>query len=301
MSGDSEADVSPAELAVQIDSSLKSLLIRVGQSLRARTRLQTTLRLLQDKAASSTLQSREELILLQQYHRGRDHTIPGIKAIERECIRYDGLVKQLAGWVGPAKDALELELVKAKAREETERLENEQKAIKSQQEEIEKEAKRAADVPNEVKESIVIDDDEDEDDVPLASRTTTEQPKGAIDLTDDSPTVKQASTLPALTSTMTDPTSLLASLSGFQNSNDNSTSMALDNFDFSQLGLQNDYTSTMQNNDLPMESSLDFNMDFLDYNAMGGGEGTVDNDNLFGNIDFSALLAGSSDISKKEP
>lgn len=296
---DVKSESSPAELAVQINSSLRALIILVGESLRAKSRLQTTLRLLEEKTASSTLQSKEDLILVQQYHRGRGHTIPGLKALERECIRYDGLVKQLADWIGPAKDALELELTKARAREETERLENEQKAIKVQEEEMEHQTgELAEEQPVEVNEAIVIDDDDDEDDAPLASRTSaSEQPKVAIDLTANGPAIPQASS--DLTSTMADPASLLASLTQLQNTNENTTSMALDNFDFSQLGLQNDFNSIAQSNDLPMDSSLDFNMDFLDYNAMGGSD---DSSNLFGNIDFSALLAGSSDIKidKKE-
>lgn len=309
MSVDSER---VAELAAQIDSSLKSLLVHVGQSLRARSRLQSTLRLLQEKAASSTLQSKEELILVQQYQRGRDHSIPGLKALERECIKYDGLVKELAGWISTAKDALEQELVKAKAREETERVDREQKEAKARQEAQEAEAERleeekgradAQPVESKEPEAIVVDDDDD-DDEPLASKPTTEQQppaSGAIDLTNDSPTI------PPLTSTMTDPASLLASLTGTQGMptiNDNSNSLALDNFDFSQLtGLQQmgpDFNTQATN--FPADSSLDFNMDFLDYSNMGGGgEGTDDANNLFGNIDFSALLGGgSSSGTKKE-
>lgn len=329
---------SPNDLANRIDSSLKSLLVLVGQSLKARSRLQTTLQLVQDKAATSSAPlSKEELILLQHYQSGHTQSIPGLKEIERKCFLYDGLVKDLGRWVGSAKNVLEQEVTKAKAREEAERIIQEQRELEFEAMRIAEENEKAkaaeksnltaenkADA-NQANEPIVIDDDED--DAPLAKRTTTGEQNeagaapnnAAIDRTDDSPlggkTIPLASENATAPPPNTNVSALLNSFSGFNQANLDSavgsSSMALDKFDFSQFGLQNmDPSTGFSDNTLSNQfqsDSLDFNMDFLDYSALGGadggtaGDGGMGNSNdLFSNIDFSALLGGNTETKKEK-
>lgn len=339
---------SPRELALGIDASLKSLLVLVGQSLKAKSRLQAALQLVQNKAAiSSTSLSQEELILLQYYPRGHNNQIiTRFKEIERECFLYDGLVKKLADWIGIAKKILEQELINAKAREEAERIVREQReqevnAKRLAEQKVEADAAEQSSLAagnkadaDQARESIVIEDDEedDEDDAPLAKRAITGEQAdsstgptaaAAIDLTDDSPlggkTIPLASedaTAPPSNNTsapaVPDPTALLNSLSAFNQANTDSAlgdSMALDKFDFSQFGLQNMDSSSgfAADTTLPNQfatNPLDFSMDFLDYSALGGADGDGgdggmgSSTDLFGNIDFSALLAGNTETKK---
>jgi hypothetical protein len=371
---------SPVELSAQLDSALRSLLVRVGQSLRARSRLQSTLRILRAKSASPLHQlSNEELVVLQQYQDGRGQGIPGIKALEMECYRYDALVKQLGSWIERAKEALEIELEKAKAREEVEREvqrvkeEEMQKLLAEESAKREAEAEAAAvaaaaaaaaaaeltanedtvagegepvgldkQVEQTFGDTIVIDDDEDDDDdkplaikdVPLATKMGDDVIQSdAIDLTDDSPLVAKSTlatgsipttaTAPESDQSMqiADSAALIASLTAMSGNQANdqgdnaaaaaANSMALDNFDFSQLGLQqmdglSGFTdSDLQTNNYQSNEQLDgFSMDFLDFSSFGGDDAAggpddmVDSSNLFGSIDFSSIL-GSGDGSNE--
>lgn len=335
----------PAELSTEIDSTLKAVLVQVGQSLRARSRLQSTLQLVRAKAASPLHQlSDEDLVLLQQYQGGQGQGVPGLKALERECVRYDGLVKALGSWIGAAKDALEEEMKRATAREtelkEAKRVKDEQRSEQVNLE-VDAEAARLAAgqqsspaLAEEQKTSSAIVVDDDDDDVPLATRPANEtqsQDQGqtqlpvsaAIDLTDDSPAggkkLALADEMPPSSSGVmppTDPTALLASLTGAgpNTSQGNETAgvtsaMALDNFDFGQLGLQqmggmDAFAGSGQASDFQSDQLDGFNMDFLDFNAMAGDDanmgieagagGMVDSSNLFGNIDFSSILGGDA-------
>jgi hypothetical protein len=361
--------ITPVELSAEIDATLKSLLVQVGQSLRAKSRLQSALRLLQAKAASGSHQlTKEEVIVLQQYQHGQGQGIPGLKALEQECFKYNGLVKELGTWISRAKEALEEEMEKAKAREEVER---EQQRVREEEEEVkrvaeekvkmemEAEAARKAQEAQSAKafdataqekaveskegDAIIIDDDDDDDDdVPLAGRSgvaegkpSTEGNSTAIDLTDDSPlggkkmlleTENPPNNAPApLASSqampMPDSAALIASLTGMGAADNNeqdptgaaamTTSLALDNFDFSQMELQQmdgltGFGSGTQGQDYSSDQLDGFNMDFLDFSAMGGDDmnggtgGMVDSSNLFGNIDFSSILNGGLNDAKKE-
>ena len=336
----------PAELSTEIDSTLKAVLVQVGQSLRARSRLQSTLQLVRAKAASPLHQlSDEDLVLLQQYQGGPGQGVPGLKALEKECVRYDGLVKALGRWIGAAKDALEEEMKRATAREaeakEAKRVEDEQR--EAEQVKVEAGTAQSAvgqqtspGLAEEEKTSSAIVVDDDDDDVPLATRPANEtqaQPQdqgqaqlpvsAAIDLTDDSPAggkkLALADEMPPSASGFmppTDPTALLASLTGAgpNTSQGNETAggtsaMALDNFDFGQLGLQqmggmDAFAASGQATDFQSDQLDGFNMDFLEFNAMAGDDanmgieagagGMVDSSNLFGNIDFSSILGGDA-------
>lgn len=311
----SESTATPAELAERIDASLKTLLVLIGQSMQAKRRLVSNVRSLQLKAATTNSQTKEELIILQQYQNGYENKIPGLKVLEAECVRYDFLVKELSRWITSAKDALIQELEVARTREELERVENDRKQREAEVERLKEEEKKLIEETQKKEDDAIVVDDDEDDDVPLANREgkSAETTAASINSTSGGPQAIETDTALSANQAMNDPAALLAALTANTSSDQTKvdSSMALDNFDFSQLDLQNMSTaggtfgSLDQGNNFGTDP-LDFSMDFLDYNTMdtneagmAGGGGMVDTSALFGNIDFGALLGNNTEVKKE--
>lgn len=382
-------------LAIDLEATLKALLVQVGIALRARVRLQSSLDAVRAKQQSAQAEEREakltddELMFLQQFgqHNGSGAVdvriaIPNYKALERECIRYRALTRLLSHIIQQAKDVLQVQLPIALEREEKEReqqrIKEEQEAERRQQRQAEEQQQQEQQKESPAQPSaqaahhseadtkvdgarpdaINLDDDDDDDDLPLAGRPTaaprhTEtdgakpaeaRSSDAIDLTEESPTVKftplpSVSGPDGVTARATDPATLLAQLGaavsgassaptgtdattsagGFSAPIATSQPMALDNFDFSSLGMNNSLgdlgissggtgLDEMAGADGMDDSLLNFNADQFDgvdlsfLNNLGGsGDGggadaSSSDNNLLGSIDFSGLL-GNNDPS----
>lgn len=301
---------SASDRALQIQQALKGIVLQTAYALRSRAQLAKL------NASSATFAPRGISAA-----NAADESATSLEPLGAECAQYLALVRGLRDYLLHAQAALEIEL-EATTKREANQAEQAAEAMKKQQAAGPSGAESGQTKPGEAAnamdedrstqtqaesskpasgtvagEAIVIDDDKDEDDVPLSRNGASTKDK-PVDLT-DSPDLPL---LAASSGVQTSAPSMPVSQPGLGNAN---TGLGL-NVDFSELGMNLDSLPNLSSFDLPSSSqagdgsaltSSDNNFSDLgkmmgiDLSSLGGSSGTTG----LGMDDFSSFANLQSD------